>query len=213
MKAKLALEQQAARAENDPPTQKSIIPKSVQKMARSPFTRRTKDGPPRLRVTPQHAHVNGAFNSDVITKTVDALHDDGSQDLEALVARQQAELHQLEREYEAWHDAYTQRVDATRRRHSDEQRHLLRDASREHRFLQHQNGFPSSPSRGGYPSTASPGGLVGFPGAFSVYPARILTTESTSRSVATTYRPYPPLHHLIYPENFIPGSALPLENF
>ncbi len=129
--------------------------------------------------------------------------DDGSEqdfppngDLQELLHRQSLEMQDLQQEYESWHDTYTHRVHVTKLRHKQEQNQLLRSMRRHDPMSGDNLNFSNNPSHLDTP--------------YSFYPSGIFTTRSTSRSVATTYRPYP--IHKVYPDNFTRGTSMPVEN-
>ena len=202
----------------EPLPSKPIIPKSVQNIANRHFSLRSKVKKQRRSQTiyrPNTENYNDnnidipirkSYNNTSYQNDNDNDDDDFEnfldvdiEDLQDLVRRQNTEIHELEEEYQSWYETYTHRVNATKLRHKEEQRQLLRSLQRQRQFNATQ-GHPLQFSHV-YPSQMTP--------TYPVFPGGVFTTRSTSRSVATTYRPY--MVHRLHMNNLNQGAAMPVD--
>ena len=227
MKAKRAMDQEQHQDDLSQNTSreqrpaKPIIPKSVQNIARRHFSYRSKHrkhGKSKNIYEPTNDSVsthnkwnfpetksysNGLFqSSDDDEDFKDPLDSESNVEFEGLqdlVQRQNMEIQELQEEYESWYETYTNRVNATKLRHKEEQRQLLRSLHRPRQY-ERTDGRPLQFNHV-YPSHMAP--------PYHVYPGGVFTTRSTSRSFATTYRPY--TMHRLHLNNPSRGVALPVD--
>ena len=218
MKAKRAMEQESnsndtsQNISGERLSNKPVIPKSLQNIAKRHFASKTRQNKRDKPESIYRPSMDSYSNSNSWTKSYtnpsfqssseddkDSLDTDNFEyeGLQELVQRQNMEIQELQEEYESWYEAYTHRVDSTKLRHKEEQRQLLRS-------LQRQRQYEKSITQGRplqygyvYPSHVTT--------PYHVYSEGVFTTRSTSRSVATTYRPYM-MHRL---HNY--GTALPVD--
>ncbi len=165
--------------------EKPLLPKRLSKMAREKFglgkSEKEKHKDNLHYTTETHnrnlpeqntktSHINQGYSSYLDNLVLGLNEDDHTQgiyalSLQDLVQQQDGELQQLEDEFDIWREGWVKRVQATKIRHKQERRQLIQSTRR-----------VTFPGESHFPN--------------SVLPAGYVTTETSSQSIATVYRPY-----------------------